>query len=175
MHKKLILILSAIGGVILIALIVVLLTMMPKEEPEPATPLPITEAQVETLPQQSPEEVIRAYFDAWNNKDIPAMVSFLIEEDRYQNLDYDVQTIDQVDLRRCQVIDWKPDAASDATGFEWLKDAKHFACVETDYTLHNNSMGQDIYMSDTVERDGFRFWLMKTGEGEPWRIAMQGY
>lgn len=187
--------------VVAIALVALLWREAPDAAPEPtlaAEPLATSEApeptpeptpsyiEEETMPDTGrvtaaalediaapPQDVIRYYFQRWQDKDVDGMEACLVAADRGL-ADYDdLGMIDSVTLLAMR----RATDADAQAGFdpEWYEGAAEVAQVLVDCAIAYNAQGQDFYVTDGHERLNYPFWLVRESQEGGWRIAMQGY
>lgn len=170
MEKKVRYILTGAAAVILLLMGSILLPLSPTKPPDEQSAAPQPES---TGP--SPVAVVRAYFDAWNETNLATMENILIESEWQPPVDYEVQLTDHVELLTC-----KAEAVSKSKIIQeypgtLFESAIDIACVITDCVVYYNDLGQEVYQTESHERTGFRYWLIKQTVDGAWRIAMQGY
>lgn len=187
MRKKLIPILLICAAVLLIGMGVLWYVLSTDDTPDippvEAASIPVETASptpaVTEAPTPSPEEsaaaeaVVRAYLERWNAKDAAGMEALLTPADRGTHTYDELQYEDRLEIGEIQAL---PQADAEARFASASLDASgEIALVEASFVVHYNAEGQDFYVRDTLQHEGYLFWLVMDGTDGDWRIALQGY
>lgn len=189
MHRKLIRILLIAAILLAIAIGVLLIWYASKGQPpaqtNPPTPAEATQPlefalQAPTAPpvalavpdaSSSPEALVRYYLDRWNAKDTTGMDDCRVEADRglypYDDLPYEEEVVVH-EVRELPELRGEFNSA-------WYPGAVDVALVEARFSIRLNESGRENLLTESIEHDGYRFWLVREVQGGPWRIAIQGY
>lgn len=180
MQKKLMYILIGVAALLVVAIILLLVFMpkdhaaMPVESPPPteATAAAPDEPQQPSEPG-SPEAIVRYYFERWNAKDTQGMDAVRIEEDRglypYDDLKYEAS----IELKSVTML--TPEEVQARFSTDLYENPAGIAMVSADFAVHYNQEGQDAYLVESIEHEGYLFWMVQATEGGDWRIVQQGY
>lgn len=196
MRKRLIVILLICAVVVAAAIVVILITQSgggtPAAEPTPeivATTAPSTEpipqqgsdnttASYEggvnaLLPNASPEELVRYYFESWNAKNTTEMDACRIEADRGLYSYSDLPLEESIEL--ISISETPKDEAIANYHQEWFSEPADITRILATFMVNYNEDGQAEYLRDSVSHEDYQFWLIKETPQSGWRIVIQGY
>lgn len=196
MRKRLIVILLICAVVVAAAIVVILVIQSggstPAADPTPevvaTTPSPDPASQqrggnnaVESfenvanplLPDASPEELVRYYFESWNAKNTVEMDACRIEADRGLYSYSDLPLEKSIELT--SVVETSKDQAIANYQQEWYSEPADITRLTTSFVVNYNEDGQAEYLRDSVSHEDYQFWLVKETPQSGWRIVIQGY